>query len=312
VLGAEALMVGLLLALAAALTYAVGLTIEQRALRGLPRIGLRRFGRMVRVLATSPGWVAGFVIALGGLGLQIIALAYTQLSVAQPVFFTAQALLLMLFGRFLGDTPTRGQWAAVACMVASLAAISASVGPDGDVGQRAATPVVLIVTLGSVLAGLAAAAAAHLATRFSAAVGVIYGAAAGLLYGVAGMQAKGMSGLLARYHLRGVVPAVLASPYPYLLVLTCVLALGLFQTAMQRSRASVVAPVSNCVGNVYLVLAGSFVFAERLPAEPWRLGLRLLGFALAIAVLFLMPRGEENAAAEPARNTAGARRSRTG
>lgn len=288
-------MIGLLLALAAALTYAVGLTVEQRALRRLPAIGLRRIGRMVKVLVSSPGWLAGFTIALGGLGLQIIALAYAPLSVAQPVFFTAQALLLLLFGRFLGDTPTRGQWAAIACMVASLAAISASVGGDGVVGQRATTPLVVAVTIGSALVGLLAAAAAHIATRFSAAVGVIYGAAAGLLYGVAGMQAKGMSGLLAQFHLRGVVPAVLTSPYPYLLAGTCVLGLGLFQTAMQRSRASVVAPVSNCVGNVYLVIIGSFVFGERLPADPWALTLRVLGFVLAVAVLFLMPKGEERA-----------------
>lgn len=291
-------MIGLLLALAAALTYAVGLTAEQRALRRMPRIGVRRFGHMVRVLLSSPAWLAGFAIALVGLGLQIIALAYAPLSVAQPVFFTAQALLLLLFGRFLGDTPTRGQWAAIACMVASLAAISASVGADGDVGQRAHTPLVVAVTLGSVLLGVLAAAAAHVATRFSGAVGVIYGAAAGLLYGVAGMQAKGMSGLLARFHLRGVVPAVLTSPYPYLLVGTCVLALGLFQTAMQRSRASVVAPVSNCVGNVYLVIVGSFVFAERLPADPWQLALRVIGFVLAVGVLFLMPRGEEREAVQ--------------
>lgn len=289
-------MIGLLLAVAAALTYAVGLTIEQRALRRLPRIGLRRFARMVRVLASSPGWVAGFTIALVGLGLQIIALAYAPLSVAQPVFLTAQTLLLLLFGRFLGDTPTRGQWAAIACMVASLAAISASVSGDGDVGQHAPTPLVVAITLGSALAGLLAAGAAHVATRFSAAVGVIYGAAAGLLYGVAGMQAKGISGLLAQYHLRGFVPAVLTSPYPYLLAGTCVLGLGLFQTAMQRSRASIVAPVSNCVGNVYLVFVGSFVFGERLPADPWPLGLRLLGFVLAVCVLFLMPKGEEEAA----------------
>ena len=288
-------MIGLLLALAAALTYAVGLTVEQRALRRLPEIGLRRFGRMVKVLVSSPGWLSGFAVALGGLGLQIIALAYAPLSVAQPVFFTAQALLLLLFGRFLGDTPTRGQWAAIACMVASLAAISASVGGDGDIGRLAATPLVVAVTLGSALIGLLAAAAAHVATRFSAAVGVVYGAAAGLLYGVAGMQAKGVSGLLAQFHLRGVVPAVLTSPYPYLLAGTCLLGLGLFQTAMQRSRASVVAPVSNCVGNVYLVIVGSVVFGERLPADTGALALRILGFVLAVAVLFLMPKGAERA-----------------
>lgn len=295
-------MTGLLLALAAALTYAVGLTVEQRALRRLPRIELRRFGRLVRVLASSPAWVAGFAVALVGLGLQIIALAYAPLSVAQPVFFTAQALLLLLFGRFLGDTPTRGQWAAIACMVASLAAISASATGDGGVGQRAPTVLVVAVTLGSALAGVLAAAGAHAATRSGAAVGVIYGAAAGLLYGVAGMQAKGMSGLLAVHHLRGVVPAVLTSPYPYLLAATCVLGLGLFQTAMQRSRASVVAPVSNCVGNVYLVIVGSYVFGDRLPAAPGPLALRVLGFLLAVAVLFLMPKGGEPAAV-PSRET---------
>lgn len=297
-------MIGLLVALAAALTYAVGLTVEQRALRRLPEISIRRFGRLVRALLSSPAWITGFLVALIGLGLQIIALGYAPLTVAQPVFFTAQALLLLLFGRLLGDRPTSGQWAAVLCMVASLLAISLSVGPGSGVGMHAGTVTVLAVTAGSVLLGLLAAAGAHLAVRFRAAVGVCYGAAAGLLYGVAGIQAKGVSGLFAQYHLAGVVPAVLGSPYPYLLVFTCLLALGLFQTAMQRSRASIVAPVSNSVGNVYLIIAGSLVFDERLPAEPWRLTLRLLGFALAIGVLILMSRGDHPTEPAPTRPTA--------
>ena len=66
----------------------------------------------------------------------------------------------------------------------------------------------------------------------------------------------------------------------------------LFQTALQRGRASIVVPASSVVGSVYTVLAGTAVFGEPLPEDPARLVLRSAGFGAAIVVVALMPKHE--------------------
>jgi drug/metabolite transporter (DMT)-like permease len=103
--------------------------------------------------------------------------------------------------------------------------------------------------------------------------GLLYGAASGLLYGAAGLQTKGVSGFLAEDP-HGFVGKAIASPYPYLYVMLSGAGLLLFQTALQRGRASIVVPVSSVVGAVYTVLAGTAVFGEPLPQDPVRLVLR--------------------------------------
>ena len=49
----------------------------------------------------------------------------------------------------------------------------------------------------------------------------------------------------------------------------------LFQTALQRSPASVILPMSNIISTGYLVVIGSWLFHERLPAGPALLAMRL-------------------------------------
>lgn len=282
-------MIGPAIALLAALGYAIGIAIEQRALRRMPPVGVRRAAAFARALLSSPGWLLGFVLTLGGLGCQIIALAYAPISVVQPVYFTALTLLLMFIEHFSGQRIASRAWAALALMLVSLLALSLSIGAHPGIG-RGGTPVTVIAVTGvSVVVGIAAARVVGVLARGRSAAGLSHAVAAGLLYGVAGLQAKGMSELLARYHLRGVVQAGLTSPYPYLLVITSLLGMGLFQTALQRGRASVVAPVQNVVGNVYLVLVGSVLFGEHLPTDPLRLVLRVVGFVLGIGVVFVVP-----------------------
>ena len=91
--------------------------------------------------------------------------------------------------------------------------------------------------------------------------------------------------------------AVLTSPYPYLTVACSAVALLIFQTGLQRCRVSIVGPVSNIAGGVFFLVAGTWLFGERLPANPAGLALRLGGILMAgIAVTVLSrqpPRAED-------------------
>lgn len=300
------MIVGIILALVATVVYNVGFILEKRALRRLPRISVRRVDKLVRTLVSSPGWLLGFGVIAVGLGIQIVALSLIPLSVAQPIQISGLALLVVFSAVFLGERASPREWAGLGVLALSLILIYLSLEPERDrVGVQAHGGVMFVVAAATALAGLGAFLIAARGSRRAGrpASGVLYGAAAGLMYGVAGLQTKGMAGYFARHleeRTSGFILQAISSPYPYVLVIMSGAGLLLFQTGLQRGRASIVIPVSNVVGSVYLVMIGTVVFGESLPADPVRLALRLAGFAVAIVIVAFMPRHDVDAEHPPA------------
>jgi uncharacterized membrane protein len=286
------LFYGIVLGLVATVLYNAGFVLEKRALRDLPPLSMRRIGRLVRVLTTSKAWLAGFLVMGLGMACQIEVMSLVPLSVAQPIQLAGLALLVVFSAVFLGERTTQREWTVLGVLALSLLLVCLSMEPT-QLGLHADAGEMLVVVCITVLLALAAfATAARSGARSGRpSPGLLYGAASGLLYGAAGLQTKGISGFLAEdaHHFVG---RSLASPYPYLYLLLSGAGLLLFQTALQRGRASIVVPVSSVVGSVYTVLAGTAVFGEPLPQDPVRLVLRSAGFAAAIMVMGFMPRHE--------------------
>ncbi len=86
----------------------------------------------------------------------------------------------------------------------------------------------------------------------------------------------------------------------------------LFQTAMQRCRISIVAPVSIVLGSIYFMVIGTWLFHERLPADPARLAVRLIGIAVAGIVVVALSRQTATAPAREERNAMPGRTGRRG
>jgi uncharacterized membrane protein len=292
---------GIVLGLVATVLYNAGFVLEKRALRDLPPLSMRRIGRLVRLLCTSRAWLAGFLVMGMGMACQIVVMSLVPLSVAQPIQLAGLALLVVFSSVFLGEKTTQREWAGLGVLALSLLLVCLSMEPT-RLGVHAEPAVMLTVITATVFLAVAAfGSAARSGTRSRRpAPGLLYGVASGLLYGAAGLQTKGVSGFLAEdsHHF---VSRSLASPYPYLYLALSGAGLLLFQTALQRGRASIVVPVSSVVGAVYTVLAGTAVFGEPLPQDPLRLVLRSAGFATAILVVALMPRHDEEP--EPAVNS---------
>jgi drug/metabolite transporter (DMT)-like permease len=284
------LFFGIILALVAAVLYNAGFVLEKRALRDLPPISMRRPARLIRLLCGSGPWLTGFLVMGMGLMCQIVVMSLVPLSVAQPIQLAGLALLVVFSTVLLDERTTPREWAGLGVLGLSLLLICLSMEPT-RLGLRADTGVLLGVAAGTVLVSLCAFGGAARLGRHTGRP-VVYGVASGLLYGAAALQTKGVAGFLAdRSH--GFAGRTLASPYPYLYLLLSGAGLLLFQTALQRGRASIVVPVSSVVGSVYAVLAGTAVFGEPLPEDPVRFVLRAAGFAAAIAVVALMPRHDD-------------------
>lgn len=277
---------GLIVALISAAVYSIGLTIEQRALHDSPGISVNRPLHLARVLLGNLRWVGGCALAaFGSVGL-IIALGLAPVSVVQPAFAGGVATMLLLITRVMGDPITRGEYVALALMPAALLLLSLSTAGEGGAGTEADVPLLIIVSVGTVIACVGAMAFANRTGTYVSAAAM--GAAAGLAQGTAGLQGKGLGGLLVDHGPVGAVVPALLSPYPYLYAVGWAVGIVLFQTSLQRSRASITAPVANVLGNVFMVVLGTVIFSEQLPSDPLMLALRIGGFVLTLAVVVLV------------------------
>ncbi|GAA3759511.1 multidrug transporter EmrE-like cation transporter [Spinactinospora alkalitolerans] len=293
-------MTGLIAALISAAIYTSGLAFEQRALHRAPAIGIRRPLHLARVLLGNAQWLGGCALAaLGSVGL-IVSLGLAPVSVVQPAFAGGISAMLLVLALLLGQRITRGERVALGLMPVALLLLSLSLGPgDAEAGTTADVPLLLTVSLGTVVACVGAMAFAAGGGRYVSAATM--GGAAGLAQGVAGLQGKGLGGLLVDNGLPGAIVPALLSPFPYLYAVGWAVGIVLFQTSMQRARASVTAPVANVLGNVFMVVFGTLVFSEELPSDPLMLALRALGFGLTLAVVALVRGNVAQAEQETAR-----------
>ncbi|NKY97548.1 hypothetical protein [Nocardiopsis alborubida] len=295
-------MTGLLVALLSAVVYTVGLTVEQRALHGAESISINRPLHLARVLLTNPRWVLGCLFAaLGSVGL-IVSLGLAPVSVAQPAFAAGVACGILVITLALGERVTRGEYVALGIMPVALGLLSLSTAEGAETGTTADAPLLITVSLLTVAVCLVVVGLAGGRGRYLSAAAL--GAAAGFAQGSAGLQGKGLGGLLADHGLWNAIVPALLSPYPYLYAVGWAVGIVLFQTSLQRSRASITAPVSNVVGNVFMVVTGTILFGERLPDDPVMLALRVGGFALTLVVVVLVRGNVAAAEADTSRRRA--------
>src|SRR5215470_7319312 len=301
---------GVVVALLATTAYHLGLIVEKRALAQLPAIDARHAVRLLLVLLTAPSWLAGFVLMLCGFALQVIALTLAPVSVVQPVLGSGIVILLVLSRIVLRETLKRLELACVLAMAAAIVVIALSAaGAAGHVGHEASGGLLAAVALPACAAAVGLGASA-LRPRPSGrhrmpSIGVSYAVASGLFYGVATLAIKAMAGSVGQHG--GVdtslLLAIAASPYPYVMIACSALGMLIFQTGLQRCRVSIVGPVSNITGSVFFIVAGTWLFGERLPTDPVRLALRLAGILLAglvVVILSRRPPQEVEVAAAPA------------
>jgi drug/metabolite transporter (DMT)-like permease len=287
-------ILGVVLAVATTLAFNAGFVLEKGALTALPPLNIRLPLTLIRMLVTDLRWMAGFGLILSGLAGQLVALTRIPLTVAQPVFSSGIVFLLLLTSTLLGERLTSHEWTGLVGITAGILCVVASMDPRTDIaGTGGSVPRVLMVAVPSTLAGLAvfgAVARGGRGRHRRPAGDVPYGLAAGIVYGVAGMITKGLSAAIDFHGPVSIAVSALTSPYLYLLAPVTLSGFVVFQTALQRGRASIVAPVSSVTSTLYTVVAGTLMFGEHLPKDATDLGLRLAGLAVITAALFWLPR----------------------
>ncbi|MHB6907180.1 DMT family transporter [Streptomyces sp. DB-54] len=289
---------GVASALLANVLYSTGFVLEKRALAALPALNTRHPARLVRHLLSSPLWLGGSLALAAGFAAQLAVYRALPIAAAQGIFISGLVLLLLMSSVVLGERTSGRERQSIAAIVLALVLVVASLrNEDSQAIARTAPPATLLaIAIPALAVGLLLYRSAELRARRRhrlPTAGVPYGVAVGLLYGVSSLAIKGVSGLLDLHNIPAAAATLLRSPYPYLLLVTGATGLVLSQTALQRCRASVIVPVCTTVTCVFTVACGTIAFGEPLPADPWRLTLRLGGTAVALTVLLALPRHEE-------------------
>lgn len=300
---------GIILAVVATIVYNLGFILEKRALDRLPAIDAYHLWQLVRTLFTAPEWLAGFAAICTGLGLQILVLSLEPLTVAQPLQASGVVVTIVFSRLVLHERLGRTELACIAAIAVAvlLLSLSSGHGAGGQAGTHATGAAIAAAAVPICLVAPIIYYWAHRASvrrhRYPG-TGVSYGICAGLVYGVAGLALKALSAAVIPHSRGGLLIAAVTSPYLYVMLAFSAAGMCLFQTALQRSRASIVMPISLVISTGYLVAVGSVLFHERLPAGPAPLTMRLAGgvAAVTVPVVLAVMSGRGAARPRPARS----------
>ena len=167
---------GLLLALATALTSIVGFLYKHRGASEAPAVQWRRPIHSSLALFGSRWYTLGIVIATGSWGLHVAALALAPISLVQATIAGGLVLLTVVADRAFGFAVSRREWIGVALTAIGLAFLAATL----DGGAASAHSGFESGTLALYVAGAAAlGAVAVLAGREGSRGGVVLAVAAG-------------------------------------------------------------------------------------------------------------------------------------
>jgi hypothetical protein len=272
--------IGLLLALATAVTSIVGFLLKHRGAAESPAVTLRNPVRSSLALFGSRWYTIGILVATASWGLHVAALALAPISLVQSAIAGGLVLLTVIADRVFGFTVTRREWICVALVALGLAFLAATM--HGTAGSRHSDydPDTLAVYVGSAIAlGLLAAAAARRVVAGGPALAV----SAGLLWGASDVSIKALSNHLDQGAFGWIHPLALV-------VLTASLVgLAVSARSLQVGQAVSVIAVTSACANLCTIAAGPVVFGEPLPDDSFQLVLRLLAFVLVIGASALTP-----------------------
>jgi drug/metabolite transporter (DMT)-like permease len=268
-------------ALTAALLYAVGAVLQQRAASATPVEHSLRLGLLTR-LAVNPLWVVGIVTDTLGYVFQFMALGQGSLVVVQPLLVSGLLFALPLGAAVTGTRLTRRDWGGALFVCVGLSVFLAVAAPATGHSDTSSGMWVGILVVAAILAALAAVAARGAPPRRRAS---LLAASAGLVYGVTAGLTKASSHLL-----RGGVPHLLASWQPYGLVVAGVVGMLLAQSAFQAGSLDASLPTLTVMDPIVSIAVGAVAFGESVAVGLAATTLELVGLALIIAGVFALGR----------------------
>jgi hypothetical protein len=289
---------GLLFALATAVTSIVGFLLKYKGADESPAVTLKEPVRSSLALFRSRWYTIGIIVATGSWGLHVAALSLAPISLVQSVIAGGLVLLTVIADRVFGFSVTRREWICVALVAVGLAFLAATM--EGTAGNKHSDydPGTLAIYVGTaIFVGLLAA----VLSRRTVAGGPALAVSAGLLWGASDVSIKALSDHLDQGTFGWIHPLALV------ILGASLVGLAVSARSLQVGEAVSVIALTSACANLCTIAAGPAVFGEPLPSNGFELALRLLAFALVIGASALTPPPLREVEAEaPARDAGSA------
>ncbi|MDQ3678881.1 MAG: hypothetical protein M3401_19130 [Actinomycetota bacterium] len=258
---------GVVVALASAASYSVGVVLQSLEARQAPPSESLRLS-LLRWLVTRPRWVLGTLFVIAGWGFQAVALGLAPLTVVQPTLAAGLFVLLIVGVRLTDECVGRREVVAVVAIFVGVTGLAVA-SPKQVEGEHASA-----LAVGLALAAFAAVALSPYLLRRRP-PGWLVVMSAGLAYACSGFLTKFVADAVSQPEL---LMAVL-----WLGATVCAASLGLLSemTALQARSAIRVFPGILVIQIVVAVLLAPLLAGETWSSDPLSLG----GLGASLAVL---------------------------
>lgn len=287
----------IVLALAAALLFALGTVLQQKAGLDEPEAAAGSSGGLLLRMAKRPVWLAG--IAADGLGFvaQAVALTIGRLAVVQPLLVSSVVFALPLGARLTGQKVRRIDVAAAAVVTAALAVFLIVADPSGG---RDDAPFGEWLIAGGVLGGISALLVLAARNAGPAAKAALLGVATGLLFGLSAALTKAVGDQFAEGPL-----TIFADWHTYALLVVGYASMTLSQLSLQTGVLAPAIATSMAFDPIASVVLGTTLLQESLHTTTLGAVAAVAALLAALGGLAVLARTQEGAvAAKPAQGTA--------
>src|ERR1700749_2373063 len=269
-------VLGILLALACALTTNVGFLFKHRGACEAPAVDIRHPLRSAKALFASKLFSIGMLIASAAWIFHVAAMAVAPLSLVQAVLARGVVLLAVMAERTFGLTISRKQWVRVFLPAVGLLLLGFSL-PAAH-GPHSHYSVPAMIGFEGVL--LAAGTLLIMGPRIGAPEehhGFMLGAAAGILFGGSDVAIKALSGLVGAHGVLGLLSPVM--------IVTVFASIAAFYASAKGLQDA----VTGTAANVWGIVGGILVFGDPLSTHPLMFGAEMFAFALVLFAAWLTP-----------------------
>ncbi len=282
-----------LLALLAALSFALGSVLQQRGT--LQTSAAEGDPRFLAEILRKPVWLIGGILQISGWVLQAAALESGSLVVVQSLCALSLVFALPLGARLTDQHIGKRSIIGASATLLGIIGFVAVGQPQGGISQPEASAWWIS---GIIIAALVVLLARLANLRRGAVAATMFATAAGLSYAFQAAVTKVFVTLLGNG-----AAALLASWTTYALIISALVGFAMQQSALKTGFLAPAMAASNATTLIVSVFLGVIVFQETLSKGQGRLSPALLGLALAVVGVVLLafpdPKPPELAAQQP-------------
>lgn len=286
----------IILALAAALLFALGTVLQQKAGLDEPEAAAGSSGGLLLRMARRPVWLIGIAADALGFVAQAIALTIGRLAVVQPLLVFSVVFALPLGAKFTGQRVRRADIAAAVVVTAALAVFLLVADPSGG---RDDAPIGEWLIAGAIMGGVSAVLVlmarrlhpAGKAATLGIATGILFGLSAALTKAVGDQFEEGVFTIFTDWHL-------------YALIVVGYASMTLSQLSLQTGVLAPAIATSMAFDPIASVVLGTTLLQESLHTSTLGAIAAVAALLAALGGLAVLARTQEGGAvARPAAGT---------